>query len=233
MLARENNRVYPASVPETELDEVEYLDARTRILNRAFLELFLIIAAVVGPVLILMTTSTGKNRMILHPVSGLVSAISVFLIALVSAPRIFRGIRGFRSKYLLEIMLAVAAGLLTAWGYLYLIRISEYSKFIIRYDEMAEQWGWSGLIFTVAIVPGIFEELAFRGVLQDRFDLVFGRKVSILYTGLAFALCHSVTLAFPIHLLLGLYLCSLRTRSRSLVPGMIVHTLYNTVVVFL
>ena len=36
-----------------------------------------------------------------------------------------------------------------------------------------------------------------------------------------------VTYAFPIHLAIGPYLCWLRQRSGSLLPGMMVHVLYN------
>ena len=36
-----------------------------------------------------------------------------------------------------------------------------------------------------------------------------------------------VTIAFPIHFLLGLYLCWLRVQSGSLLPGMLFHMLYN------
>ena len=50
---------------------------------------------------------------------------------------------------------------------------------------------------------------------------------------MCFALAHGVTLAFPIHLALGLYLGSLRARSGSLLPGMLFHMLYNTAVVCL
>lgn len=220
------------TVPDEELDEIEHLEIRTQVLNRAYIELVLMVAAIIGPVVILFFSSTGKKRMMLHPAASIVSSLLILLIVSVSASHIFREIRLFKLRYAGEAILAVVIGCSLAWLYTQVIDFSGYSEHKIDFTSMADHWGWQGLILSVGLFPGIFEEIAFRGVLQSRFDLIFGRKKSVFYTGIAFALCHSVSLAFPIHVLLGVYLCSLRHRSRSLIPGMLVHTLYNSLVIF-
>ena len=76
------------------------------------------------------------------------------------------------------------------------------------------------------------------GLGRDLMSRVFqgGRisfAVGILATGIAFALAHGVTLGFPIHLTIGVYLCWLRARCGSLLPGMCLHSCYNAAVVLL
>ncbi len=73
----------------------------------------------------------------------------------------------------------------------------------------------------------MFEELAFRGVVQGRFTALLGRFQGIVATGAAFGLCHGVTPALPFHVGIGIWLCWLRERSGSLLPGMVAHALYN------
>ena len=101
-------------------------------------------------------------------------------------------------------------------------------------DELGDlraELGIAMTLFTVALCPAIIEELAFRGLLQGRIAALWGERQSILLTGVAFALGHGVTAASPLHLGLGLYLGSLRARSGSLLPGMVLHFCYNAVLV--
>ena len=85
----------------------------------------------------------------------------------------------------------------------------------------------------IALCPAIFEELAFRGLLQGRLRALFGGHAGLVLTGVAFALAHGASLATPIHFSLGLYLGTLRERTGSLLPGMLFHALYNGGVVTL
>ena len=80
--------------------------------------------------------------------------------------------------------------------------------------------------------PAVFEELAFRGLLQARLIPLFGRTQGIILGGIAFALAHGITVGLPFHAFLGFYLGWLRERSRSLIPGMIVHFVYNGTLVW-
>jgi membrane protease YdiL (CAAX protease family) len=99
-------------------------------------------------------------------------------------------------------------------------------------QELRETLGRPLLLFVIGFCPGVFEELAFRGLLQGRLTALLGRNQAILATGAAFALAHGVTMAFPIHLSIGVYLCWLRARSGSLLPGMLLHAAYNSVLVW-
>ena len=91
--------------------------------------------------------------------------------------------------------------------------------------------GWA--LFVVAVCPAIFEEIAFRGLLQGRLTMLFGKPQGMLITAAVFGMAHGLTMGLPLQMFLGLYLCWLRSRSGSLLPGMLVHFLYNGTLVLI
>lgn len=80
--------------------------------------------------------------------------------------------------------------------------------------------------FVIAVIAPIVEELAFRGL---GYSLLarFGVWTAILGSGLAFGLAHGLVQAFPFLAAFGIGLAYLRSRVDSVVPGMIVHGLFN------
>lgn len=80
----------------------------------------------------------------------------------------------------------------------------------------------------IAVVAPIVEELTFRGL---GYSLLarYGRWTAIVVTGLAFGLAHGLVEAFPFLAAFGIGLAYLRSRANSVVPGMIVHGLFNAV----
>ena len=87
-------------------------------------------------------------------------------------------------------------------------------------------------ILTICIMPGIFEELAFRGVVFGNLKHMLTPKRAQILTAALFAAMHFNPIIFPYHLLIGLYLGLLRTRSGTLLIPMFAHALHNFVVVF-
>jgi hypothetical protein len=82
------------------------------------------------------------------------------------------------------------------------------------------------ILFTV--VAPVVEELTFRGVGQSLLRFT-GRWPSILLVGIAFGLWHGLVEALLILIPFGVGLAYLRDRTRSVVPGMVVHALFNGV----
>jgi len=80
----------------------------------------------------------------------------------------------------------------------------------------------------IALVAPFVEELLFRGI---GFHLLqrFGDTAAIVVTGLAFGLYHGLVNALPILMLFGIALAWLRSRTRSVYPGMLVHAAFNAV----
>ena len=80
----------------------------------------------------------------------------------------------------------------------------------------------------VALLAPVTEELTFRGLgftLLER----FGRWAAILLVGLAFGLAHGLVEALPLLVLFGAGLAYLRSRTRSVYPGIVVHALFNAI----
>ncbi len=77
-----------------------------------------------------------------------------------------------------------------------------------------------------AVVAPFVEELTFRGVGQSLLRFL-GRVPSILLVGLAFGLAHGLVEALIVLVPFGMGLAWLRDRTNSVLPGMVVHGLFN------
>jgi len=87
-------------------------------------------------------------------------------------------------------------------------------------------------VISIAVIPGIFEELFFRGMVQGTLETALSRRDAWIVQAIVFAIAHINPVGFFTYLFfLGLYLGWLRNRSRSLIPGMIAHFSHNLVCV--
>ena len=93
--------------------------------------------------------------------------------------------------------------------------------------------GWPAwtMIVTISVLPALFEELAFRGVIQSSLERIFNARDAWLIQAALFSVLHLSPLVFPSHFLMGLWFGHLRMRSRSIYPGMLVHGAWNAFVV--
>lgn len=79
-----------------------------------------------------------------------------------------------------------------------------------------------------ALIAPFVEELTFRGLGQSLLRFL-GRWPSILVVGGSFGLAHGLVEALLVLIPFGVALAYLRDRTNSIVPGMIVHGLFNGV----
>jgi membrane protease YdiL (CAAX protease family) len=81
-------------------------------------------------------------------------------------------------------------------------------------------------LFAFAIIGPIAEELTFRGL---GFYLLepYGQTVAIAVIGITFGLWHGLVEALPVLIVFGTGLAFLRSRTRSIYPGMILHATFN------
>jgi membrane protease YdiL (CAAX protease family) len=77
-----------------------------------------------------------------------------------------------------------------------------------------------------ALVAPVVEELTFRGSGQSLLQFL-GRWPSIVLVGIAFGLAHGLVEALLVLIPFGIALAWLRDRTDSVVPGMVVHALFN------
>ena len=77
-----------------------------------------------------------------------------------------------------------------------------------------------------AVIAPFVEELTFRGAGQSLLRFV-GRMPSIVLVGVGFGLAHGLVEALLVLVPFGIALAWLRDRTNSVVPGMLVHGLFN------
>jgi len=80
----------------------------------------------------------------------------------------------------------------------------------------------------VAVVAPVVEELTFRGVGYGLLEQ-YGRPLAIVVVGILFGLAHGLVEALPVLATFGILLTWLRSRTDSTIPGMIVHSLFNSI----
>jgi membrane protease YdiL (CAAX protease family) len=92
--------------------------------------------------------------------------------------------------------------------------------------EPAHAGAFAANFVLFAVIAPFVEELTFRGVGQSLLRFL-GRVPSILLVGLVFGLAHGLVEALIVLVPFGIGLAWLRDRTNSVVPGMLVHALFN------
>lgn len=93
----------------------------------------------------------------------------------------------------------------------------------------------SGLLLCIlytAVLPGIFEELTFRGAVLPAFEQQ-GTRRAIRISAILFAVLHGSLIGLPAQLLLGMLIAELVICCDSIYAGLIFHTAYNAATVLI
>jgi hypothetical protein len=90
-----------------------------------------------------------------------------------------------------------------------------------------------GSILMVCIIGPALEEMLFRGVILRSFLNQYSRKFSIIASSVIFGVVHFNVYQFFIGLGIGLVLAWLYDRTRSLWPGILLHTAYNSTLMWI
>ncbi len=86
-------------------------------------------------------------------------------------------------------------------------------------------------VLALGIVPGVCEELFFRGFLLSGLSTTLRKWVAIIVTACIFGAFHFIALRFPVTVLLGVVLGYLCWQAGSIWPSVVAHALHNSVVV--
>ncbi|MGA4237343.1 lysostaphin resistance A-like protein [Ralstonia nicotianae] len=105
-------------------------------------------------------------------------------------------------------------------------------------SSMSDGWhkfltGGLGAIALICLIAPVVEEMLFRGVILRSFLRQYPAGVAIVHSAAVFGLAHLNVYQFMLAFLLGLLLGKLYERTRSLLPGMLVHGFYNTAIMIL
>ncbi len=139
------------------------------------------------------------------------------------APRL--GVRRFDASAVKWMAAAVGAYLL--FGALYVTLVMEPEQ-----EDIAESFGPVAVqILLIVVGASVAEELCFRGFLFGGLREKLPRYFAALVAGAVFGLLHAVTgiSAVPPLIFFGFVLCLLYEKTGSIVPGIILHMLNNSV----
>ena len=143
--------------------------------------------------------------------------------------RLGRG-RGSLAAWIPLVLATPAIGLITSMVMsLFVDELSESLKMLEGIFRRPEGWFALVLYFLIGVVPGVAEELLFRGYLQSRLEKRWPIWVAVFISALIFGLAHMD----PMHSLavvpLGLWLGVISYRTNSLWPAMLGHMVNNLV----
>ncbi len=152
----------------------------------------------------------------------------------------------FAARTELAPLLASAGGrrglLLVLWGFGIMVAVGAVYFRLVRWfgvpifypSEIYRSAGWPPwtAFLLLAVIPGVFEELAFRGYVMARLDEALSPTETLIVQAALFSVIHLGVVIFPSHFGIGILLGVIRRRSRSLYPGMAVHMGWNAILVW-
>lgn len=206
------------------------VDEQMRWNDRTIIELVLLMIAFVGPMLGVFLFATGELRAQLMPAASLLSSFVILAIGAFGSVYMLNGLKAAKISYFIEGFASAAGGAALAIVYSYLIESLAREKGG-EFNSLRKSLGVPMTVFCIGVCPAIFEELAFRGLMHGRMQAIFGKNQGLLIAATAFAVAHGLQPGLPFQAALGVYLGFLRDRSDSLLPGMLVHFTYNTIIV--
>jgi len=83
------------------------------------------------------------------------------------------------------------------------------------------------LFLVAALVPGICEEITFRGLIQEGIRATYGPKAAVVITSILFAAIHLSIWNFAALVIIGMFLGILKEKTGSIWPGAAAHTVNN------
>jgi sodium transport system permease protein len=86
---------------------------------------------------------------------------------------------------------------------------------------------WWQVLLLVAVMPAVFEELAFRGFILSGFRHLGHKWRAIVYSALLFGVSHLILQQSIITSLVGVLIGYLAVQSGSILPGMVFHMIHN------
>ena len=130
--------------------------------------------------------------------------------------------------------LLIAAIAFVGLGSLYFWVLQQLGVPIASATGSLARAGWPvwGMLLLFSVMPAVFEEIAFRGVIQSSLERILNTRDAWLIQAALFSVLHLSPLMFPSHFLMGLCFGYMRRRSRSVYPGMALHAMWNALILF-
>ncbi len=139
-------------------------------------------------------------------------------------------------KYIL-LGVCLIFGLMFSLGSLNDLFISLLEKFgyVRQQSSLPDMTGWKivPVLFVVAVLPAVFEELLFRALILNNISGEAGETRAVLLVGMCFSLYHGSVEQTIYQFICGCMFALLAVRSGSVLPSVIIHFLNNALIIVL
>ncbi len=146
-------------------------------------------------------------------------------------------LRRGRGSLLAWIPLTLAApgvGFVSSWlGAMVFTKPSAHLDMMSQIFKGAQGYAFFLLVFLIGVMPGIAEELLFRGYLQSRLEKRWRPWLAILVSSVLFALAHFDPMHVLLVIPLGIWFGVISRHTDSLIPPMLAHMVNNVLAVIM
>ena len=146
-----------------------------------------------------------------------------------TAPKLVRS--GFRLPTAKDLLVTLLVALLTASTVMIAFWLLKRLGFQILGGYLKpyviDAWPICTGYLNIAVMTPIAEEVLFRGVIQPRLGQLIKEKDALIVQAALFSALHLSPVILVTHFILGLAFGWLRVRTRSLVPGILLHAAWN------
>ncbi|MEM1071099.1 MAG: ABC transporter permease subunit/CPBP intramembrane protease, partial [Planctomycetota bacterium] len=175
----------------------------------------------------------GISKMILMPQIGMILAPALLMATMLTTS--LRSSLRIRMPHWTTLPLAVLLGVTLHPMYVMLAEwisftypISEQAQAAMKpFTDQISSAPWLTVLFLMALVPAICEELAFRGFIFGGLVRERGRLRAVVITALLFGVSHGVLQQSIAATIMGLLLGWIALRTGSVLPGILIHFTNN------
>ena len=116
-------------------------------------------------------------------------------------------------------------------GYIWLARYIGIEVLDDTVFLLTEGWSIWHILIVSSLLPGVLEEIAFRGIIYSGLKRLIRPSSALVVQGAMFSVLHLLPYSFISHFVLGLLLGIVREKSGSLIPGILIHMAWNAYLV--
>lgn len=136
-----------------------------------------------------------------------------------------------KPKIMLELAIITACSYVFLQGYFYLFEYFQWPMLSSIDDYVTVNWPiWSFFILG-AVLPGIFEEVAFRGIIQTNLTKVLTNTEALIIQAALFSALHISPMIFISHFVMGLLVGWARLKLGHIYYGIILHITWNSLAI--
>jgi membrane protease YdiL (CAAX protease family) len=134
-------------------------------------------------------------------------------------------------KRLVELGSLVVAAFFFLQAYFWTFEKMGWPMVEMTKDFTEARWPLWAILGMISVLPGVFEEIAFRGIIQTKLSRILSVREALVIQAALFSILHLSPIIFVSHFVMGLLLGWARLRLGHVYLGMVLHMSWNAMVV--